>query len=351
MPRPDGRLHALTGLRFVGALGIFAFHAQPLLPGWPWLTPLLAGGQSGVSFFFVLSGFVLTWSAGSGRIPARVFWGRRAARILPAYWVAWLIGIPATRMAFGAWPAVGALVTTGSLTQAWFDDKSYYFGVNGVGWSLSCEVLFYALFPGLITRVRRFRRRGLAGVAGGCLAVLGVLDLTGLVVDGSAAGNPAGSVFWWVSVLPVSRVPEFVLGMAAARAVSLGTGPIVPLRWAALGAVGAVYLAGLFPAAAVAGALTAGPFAVVICSAAAAELSGRAGLMTRRPWVRLGTWSFAFYLTHQLMLRVSEWLWPATGVFWLHLLVDAGAAVVVSAALHRFIERPAERRLRPGCTG
>lgn len=340
------RLHSLTGLRFVAALGVFAFHSQSLLPRWPALAPLFAGGQAGVSFFFVLSGFVLTWSAAGEHVAVRTFWRRRAARILPAYWVGWLIGIPVTWLAFGAWPSAAALVGTGTLSQSWFDDKSIYFGVNGVGWSLSCEVLFYALFPVLLPVVRRLSRGGLMRVAGGCVAVLLALDLVGLLVAGAGAGDPAGSVFWWVSILPVSLLPEFVLGMAAARALSIGAVPAVPLRWAGIVAVVAVYAAGLFPAAAVVGGLTAAPFALVICAAARTELTGSPGVLGAKWWVRLGTWSYAFYLLHQMVLRTSEWLWPADSWLWLHFLVGLIAAVGTSAVLYVVVEKPFERRWR-----
>lgn len=331
----------------MAALGVFAFHSQSLLPQWPVLAPLVAGGQSGVSFFFALSGFVLTWSAGAERLAVRAFWRRRAARILPGYWVTWLIGIPVTWLAFGGWPSAAALIGTGSLTQSWFDDKSVYFGVNGVGWSLSCEMVFYALFPALLPVLRRASRRGVVGVAGGCVAVLLGLDGLGLVVAGAGDGDPAGPTFWWVSILPVSRLPEFLLGMAAARALSIGAIPRLSLRWVTLGSAVAVYAAGLSPAAAVAGGLTGLPFALMVCAAAQAESSGRAGALAGRWWVQLGSWSYAFYLTHQLVLRVEEWLWPATGVLWLHLLTGLAAAVAVSAVLYRFVEQPAERRWRP----
>jgi peptidoglycan/LPS O-acetylase OafA/YrhL len=331
----------------VAALGVFAFHSQSLLLQWPVLAPLVAGGQSGVSFFFVLSGFVLTWSAGAERPAVRAFWRRRAARVLPGYWVTWLIGIPVTWLAFGAWPSPAALFGTATLTQSWFDDKSIYFGVNGVGWSLSCEVLFYALFPALLLVLRRTSRRGVVGVAGGCVAVLLGLDGLGLLVAGAVAGDPAGSTFWRVSILPASRLPEFVLGMAGARALSIGAIPRLPVRSIALAAAAAVYAAGLGPAAAVAGGITGLPFALVICAAAQAELGGRAGPLAGRRWVQPGSWSYAFYLTHQLVLRVEEWRWGATGVLWLHVLLGLIAAMAVSAVLYRFVEQPIERGWRP----
>lgn len=92
--------------------------------------------------------------------------------------------------------------------------------------------------------------------------------------------------------------------------------------------------------------MTAVPFAVLICAAAQADLSGAPGVQAAKWWVRLGTWSYSFYLTHQLVIRLSASLWPATGLLWLHLLADAVVAVAVSAALYRVVEQPAERRWR-----
>src|SRR6185437_10791959 len=77
-----GRLDTLTGMRFLAALPIVFLHVGSSFFG---LTPLRAAfgyGYVGVSFFFVLSGFVLTWS--TDRIPARRFWWLRFARIWPA---------------------------------------------------------------------------------------------------------------------------------------------------------------------------------------------------------------------------------------------------------------------------
>ena len=340
------RLPSLTGLRFLAALGVFAFHSQSMLPPWTFLRPLLTSGQSGVSFFFLLSGFVLTWSAAATRPTARTFWRRRAARILPSYLLTWVMGIPVTFVAFGAWPTAWAVVTTGTLTQSWIDEKSIFFGVNGVGWSLSCEMLFYAAFPLLLRWVTALVPRSLLGTAGVCVALMAVLSAVGFVIGGAAVADQSGTAFWVVSILPLSRLPEFLIGMVAARAVRLGSVPVARLRWAVPLAGAAGYVAALFPTPVVAGWLTAVPFTFLICAAAGSDLRGQPGPLSRRWLVRLGTWSFAFYLTHQLVIRLSAWLWPVTSALLLHLVVDLAAAMAVSAVLHYGVEVPAERRWR-----
>ncbi len=339
------RLPSLTGLRFAAALGVFVYHCQARLPSVAVLRPLVAAGQTGVSFFFVLSGFVLTWSATARPAGAGVFWRRRAARILPSYLVSWVIGIPVALAAFGGWPSTGALLSTMTLTQAWFDDKSLFFGVNGVAWSLSCEVLFYALFPMLVRWVHHLRGASLRRAMVGCLAVSAAVQLVTGVIVGPGLADFDSTGFWVVSVLPVSRLPEFVAGMVAAGALARGELPILRLRWAVPAAAASAYLAGLFPTPVEAGWLTLLPFTALICAAASADLTGTAGWWSGPLLVRLGTWSFAFYLTHQLVIRLSAWLWSGPPL--LQVTVDLVVSVAASAALYFAVEKPGERRWRP----
>ena len=100
MPR---RIDSLTGLRGLAAFGVFAFHAWLLAhlpdpaPGVPGLSQALAWlmriGWSGVDVFFTLSAFLLALpcaraaQAGTPMPDWRGYLRRRAARILPAYWV------------------------------------------------------------------------------------------------------------------------------------------------------------------------------------------------------------------------------------------------------------------------
>src|SRR4051812_19791262 len=125
------QLPALTGLRFVAALGVVFYHfGAPVLPSGP-LQALGAGGAAGVTCFFVLSGFVLAYTylpAGSNglRGTARAFYLARLARIYPAYLLALLCGLgpalwspPLSHMRLLA-PLTGLVgLDTVTLTQAW----------------------------------------------------------------------------------------------------------------------------------------------------------------------------------------------------------------------------------------
>jgi peptidoglycan/LPS O-acetylase OafA/YrhL len=101
----------------------------------PIVTPLAKLGYVGVTFFFVLSGFVLAWS-GTPDLPARYFYGRRFARIYPTHGVTILAALLLSAVV-GLTTGVGPLVTSVWLTQAWVPISPYTEQLNNVSWSLA----------------------------------------------------------------------------------------------------------------------------------------------------------------------------------------------------------------------
>jgi len=91
---------------------------------------------------------------------------------------------------------------------------------------------------------------------------------------------------------------------------------------------------------------------LAIAAVAARELRGRRSLLSRRPLIVLGEWSFAFYLVHQLVLRVLEIHVPdpldSTDGRLALILFGYAAATAIAYALFRLVEEPWERRIRRG---
>jgi len=84
MTGPSPRLQALDGLRGLAIGAVLMHHAVSWTGGPEWV-----GGHHGVTLFFVLSGFLITYLlltefGSSGAVSLRWFYARRAARILPA---------------------------------------------------------------------------------------------------------------------------------------------------------------------------------------------------------------------------------------------------------------------------
>jgi peptidoglycan/LPS O-acetylase OafA/YrhL len=358
------RLEALTGLRWFAAFGVFAFHVSEFYP-LPGGRDVALFGNSGVTFFFVLSGFVLTWSF-SPRDTARRFYWRRFARIWPALAVSTALAVPVfyagRGIALDHTQQLGVLASL-AMVQAWIPDV--LFSGNPAAWSLSDEAFFYAVFPFVVRPLVRVRIRWLV------LLALALIALN-------------AAVRWWawglppltatqerlLFVSPVARVAEFVLGMIVAAAIRRGRRCPVPV-WAAVGLTVAG-LAGLWfchthaqtllPTVVVAGHRVSradqamnqvmGPlYALLIAAVASRDLSGRGRMLLRsRPLVALGRWSYSFYLVHA---TVIYWLVqhrtpgrPPTWDNWRPTAVALAAGLGVAVALYALVEHPAEKVLR-----
>ena len=305
------------------------------------LNGILQTGWVGVSFFFVLSGFVLTWSSRSHDRPLP-FYRRRAARIMPNHLVAWALSLVVVGITGASVGLVGVLASL-PLLHAWHPSEAVHFAVNGVAWSLSVEVFFYAIFPLLLPTLSHLGGRGRqVAMALSCLAVAATAGFGYLLW-------PEGR-HWSVYVFPVARLPEFILGVLLALEVRHGRSmPVRPLV-----AVGVAFMAWIAcqaaPPAFQVAAVTLVPFAVVIMAAATADLAGRRSFVRHRWLVRLGQWSFAFYLVHALVLTLADHAVDLGGRGPVFVVVAVPLLLVMSiaasAALFAFVERPLERRVR-----
>ncbi|PRY30728.1 acyltransferase family protein [Pseudosporangium ferrugineum] len=273
------RLPSLTGLRWTAAFVVFAFHLHVagILHGRTGdaARVLLGGGSAGVSFFFVLSGFVLAWSY--RRRPG--FHRARFARVYPLHLVTavvtLLVLIPYEHSAAPPRPALLANLT---LTHAWVPRPEYVQSLNTVSWTLSCEALFYALLPCLMAATRRLNPTGLwlSGAAATLVVAAGPAVLTAFAGRGAAT--------WFFHWTPPGRLPEFVAGVVLARLVATGAWRFhPPLPAAAALAAGACVLAGFTPAPYRYAAATLPAFVVLIAAAARTDRSGR-GSAAARPW-------------------------------------------------------------------
>jgi peptidoglycan/LPS O-acetylase OafA/YrhL len=339
-----GRIDSLTGLRAVAASGVFLTHITEQFflqgPGSSFMLRFGSQGYTGVSFFYMLSGFVLTWSHRPGDT-ARAFYRRRFARVAPAYLTV-LIAATVLQVRLsgqGARPFWEALPSFAAL-QAWVPDARVYFGGNAVGWSISCETFFYALFPALVLVLLRYpKHRGTTVAAVLALSVAPTLLLR--------PGDANSLALWASTILPPARLPEFVLGMLIAAAIRAGWRSPVTWRSAVVIAGAAYLLSGWAPYAHL---VTLVPFALLIAAAAGRDLAGRSTPMSRYWPRRLGEWSFAFYLVHGLAIQVvrvvgSRFL-DGLALSLVGSLLSLVLAFGSAIGLYFVVEAPFERRLR-----
>jgi len=334
------RLLALTSLRAFAALAVFTRHASETFFKIGDHSSLTRQGASGVSFFFILSGFVLAWSWRQADTPGR-FYRRRFARIYPAY----IVMLVATQVAIGArhgFPLVPFLFNA-ALLQSWVPQAKVFF-TSGMGaWSLGCEAFFYLLFPLLLPLVGRASSRRRWQMLG----LVAVVDLA-VALTTHSPNQSSGIGLWLVYVLPLTRVGEFLVGIVLATAVKEGMRSRITLNQALVVALVAYALAGVIPVYLMWEVFTLVPFSLLVLTAASWESEGKATWLAKGWLVRLGEWSYAFYLVHISVLAVIHHVFPQEGGAEGLGLTAISLVLAVAAAfcLFHVIERPFERRLR-----
>jgi len=167
----------LQGLRGIAALLVVIDHSILRFcdhaPAYKWMIPFAGDlGSFGVQVFFAISGYIMvatTWERFSGPNSSWKFVEARVKRIVPTYYIATLIALPVLIFVAGQ----SFTITNFVRTFLFLPDPSSKGGdsmnpILQVGWSLNCEMFFYALFTvGLLFR----RGVGLAITIGGVLAV------------------------------------------------------------------------------------------------------------------------------------------------------------------------------------
>jgi peptidoglycan/LPS O-acetylase OafA/YrhL len=355
------RLDALTSLRFVAAAAIVVWHISPSLCASHCFRDFLQLPQ-GVSFFFVLSGFILSHVYPSLEAPGAVrnFLVARVARIWPVHLLAF--GVMAAAALAGIGSGSSWLVTLSNvfLVQAWLPLPEYFLSYNSASWTISVEWAFYLTFVFWIAGFASNWPRKLllaALLAAGTLLVARLLGIgVGTVNTLEARG--------WGYALPTVRVIEFVLGMVAYRAFAWLDERIPSAYRGATGVEVIALAACVFsmwqarfvfyspqvvvwlsePVAHwVAGSGSALVFAATIV-VFAFQRGALSRVLTRKPMVLLGEISYSIYLLHGV-------LWVLGASMFVSFAAQAGSAagwflywtvlIAVSYCCWRFVEVPA----------
>jgi len=357
MDKP-ARLDALTGLRSFAAVNIVLFHFSN--PNWfgP-LAPVVNAGYASVSFFILLSGFVLGYNynarARAGKLETKRFYEARFTRLYPIYLLSLLLAFKLLPIEWGShthgmfWAGV---VLSPLLLQGWIPEIATF--LNTPAWTMSAESFYYVLFPWM-ARWKKPER------VGAHIAKMGLVWFLGLVPGTLyAIYNPDGlahvdrfSYGTWLQALkytPIPHLASFVFGVLLAELDEIV--PRMGARRLVLGCFG--FVATFFiltqaqhlPYPLLHDGFFMPLFGCIVLGLAGVNpLSKIFGL---RPLVFVGEASYCLYLLHFNLWNmvhdshVLDRLGLARFDPWISYLLLIGLALL---ALH-FVEKPAQRILR-----
>lgn len=150
------RLEQLTFTRFIAAMAIVIFHfGSGFYPfNFEEISFIVGRANLGVSYFFILSGFIMVVAYNSsGHINTGSYLRNRFARIYPVFFLSIILLFLHTYFFDPnfSWGIAKHALLNLSLLQAWIPSKVMLF--NGPAWSLSVEVFFYLVFPFFFNKI------------------------------------------------------------------------------------------------------------------------------------------------------------------------------------------------------
>lgn len=348
--RSSNRRTDIQGLRAIAVLVVVAFHAGLPVPG----------GFVGVDVFFVISGFVITgmlhreWVA-TGTIRFREFYLRRFKRLTPALALMVVVVLLISALALSplgtqqvaAKTAAGTMLLVANFviarnTGGYFDAAADTNPLLNT-WSLSVEEQFYLVFPAVVALgwllARRARvLRAAPAVIIGVIAVAS-FALAVLVASGRTSLSPSW-MFGFYS--PFTRAWEFAVGallaiaLAKARVLSQRVALLLGLAGLALVAASLWLITGTTPFP---GPWTLLPVAgsLLLLAAGTQAANPVSRLLSTRPMIKVGDWSYSIYLWHWPLIVFAALAWPGSSAA---LLIAAAVSFAPALISYRWVEQP-----------
>lgn len=284
-------IQSLQSLRGVFVVLIFLRHFR--IDGTPIFSP---GGDLGVVFFFILSGFVLRKRYARCDISYLKFLRKRVSKIYPLH----IVCLATAAILY--WSGLLSFVLNLFLLQSWEPDMEIYFSYNGVSWYLSTLMLSYISFP-LLNKC--IDKHSVLFYAIFIVITVCYIPLQALIPDNVTN--------FWIYVFPPSRLIDFIIGMGICDLINSIRTPTNYLKnfsvWAALTVL---ILAIVYESDIRSCYLLAAwwwlPITLLIATLAVSvnEKNFINRLLSLKPFVWLGEISFSFYLTHALVMRIVD---------------------------------------------
>lgn len=333
------QLNALTATRGFAALLVVIFHFG--LERFPMVKVQIffSKGNLAVSYFYVLSGFIMCWTYRQQDTSYGNYILRRIGRIVPLYLFALLAYI-----SFFVWRnmehlPLDANFIPASIMSVFFLQSyipSYALVANPPGWSLSVEMLFYLTFPFFL----RFYKRDIKKftiMASVVFAASQSIHLYFAMHKGTLNDNWLNFAYY----NPIFHINEFLVGMVgcfvftALERSHKWQSPVL------------LFLLMVFAATYAPPVLHNGLMAPLVVAFVIAVAVKEPSFLNVKPLIYLGEISYGIYI-----LQFPVYLyWEKLNNKVLHVNADAAfyvfvvLLIIVSALSYEFIEHPLRKRI------
>jgi len=370
------RLNALTGLRCFAAINILFFHFSN--PQWfnfrfyiptpfsprPYsfeilLAPVVNAGYVSVSYFILLSGFVLAYNysgrARAGELGKVRFWKARFTRLYPVYLLSLLLSWGMVAREYGAhthgmfWTG---MALTPLLLQGWIPAIATF--LNTPAWTMSAESFYYVLFPWM-AQWKRPERVSSHVLKLAAVWILGMMPgaLYMFFNPDSIAHPDRWSYGPWLQALkytPYAHLASFVFGVLLAELDEVMVRDSHLRLWLGIGGFAGIYgvllLGPVVPYAIMHDGLLMPFFACIVLGLAGENgLSRALGL---RPLVFVGEASYCLYLLHFNLWNMihDSHILDRTGLIRFDPWISYVFLILLALLALHFVEKPAQKVLR-----
>lgn len=341
----------LTSLRMFFALFVFFSHLSFLRENESYVrlfNSIFDEGFLGVSFFFILSGFILAYNYKekviSGGISKKAFYVARFARVYPIHFVTMLAALAISLVS--STDSMKYLLPQILLLQSFFSDSSVFFSLNAPSWSISNEMYFYLLFPFVIILSVRSK------------IILFIMYFILILLLNSKLDDELKH--YWLYISPLIRFSDFLLGILLFELFSRVRPIYSTMSQPTLFEFGAIVLFCVFfiphqmielsfrysiyywiPMSAI--------VLVFALSSAAETRSVFTRVLSNKYLVWAGEISFCFYLIHFLAIQVINYIrvkfLPNMDLIVLSIIIFL-LTLIASAIAYRHIEKPLNKKVK-----
>ncbi|WP_288243922.1 acyltransferase [uncultured Chryseobacterium sp.] len=330
------KISQITFTRFVAAMAIVISHFNKdlFLYKIRFIADIFLRANVGVSYFFILSGFIMIIAYHrKEKIGYRDFYRNRVARIYPLYVVGLLLYFVTRYYDFSFYKTFLYL----SGVQSWIPGKALI--LNFPGWSISVEFLFYLLFPWLYNYLYSKGNKSIWVIA--VLIWIGTQAFSNLYTNSLSYKGPHTDSHEFIHYFPLWHINEFLIGNLAGLLFVRNRREKNHDLAIALLFIG-ILLSLIFIPLNFHNGLMAVFFVPVIYL-----ISCNNGVISKvfslKPLEFLGEISYAIYIIHiPVLYIVRSFLWDyfqvseSNVIFWIYILV----LMFVSAVFYQFVEKP-----------